>query len=126
MAGLAALILSVDPTLTPDEVRSTIESTADPIAVSPPITPIAKVNAAKALQSLKPATPQVVLGDLNGDGTVEVADAVVALQFAVGIGTPTPAQVQAGDLNGDGSIDVADVLLILRLALGLGLPSAGG
>jgi len=126
VAGLAALILSVDPTLTPDEVRSTIESTADPIAVSPPITPIAKVNAAKALQSLKPATPQVVLGDLNGDGTVEVADAVVALQFAVGIGTPTPAQVQAGDLNGDGSIDVADVLLILWLALGLGLPSAGG
>jgi hypothetical protein len=42
-----------------------------------------------------------ILGDLNGDGTVNTADAVLALQIAVGNILPTPEQMAAGDVNGD-------------------------
>jgi WD40 repeat protein len=58
-------------------------------------------------------------GDLNNDKLVKVADAVIALRFAVNIGTPTPEQVLAGDLNRNGRIDVPDAVRILRFAVGI-------
>ena len=65
-----------------------------------------------------------ILGDLNGDGIVNSADALIAQRIAVGEVIPTPLQQYAGDINGDGQIDSADVILILRLAVGL--PISGG
>lgn len=65
------------------------------------------------------STPAVLAGDLNGDGRVNVADATLALRFAVGLATPTAAQLAAGDLNHNGKIDVSDATRILRKAVGL-------
>jgi len=62
-----------------------------------------------------------ILGDLNGDGVVSLADATLALEIAVGNVIPTPEQEAAGDLNGDGRINSADAVLIMRLAAGLPL-----
>lgn len=67
------------------------------------------------------------IGDVNGDGRLDIADAVLALRMAVKIVELTPAQLAAGDvgpLSGgklapDGSIDVADALLILEKVVGL-------
>jgi hypothetical protein len=74
-----------------------------------------------------------ILGDLNGNGIITSADALIAQRIATGEITPTPLQGIAGDVNGDGLIDAADVTLILRLAVGLPLsgspaprPSLGG
>lgn len=66
-------------------------------------------------------------GDLTGNGTVEVADALRSLRIAVGLVAPTPQESDAGDVsplvNGkpapDGAITVSDALLILRKAVGL-------
>jgi hypothetical protein len=66
-----------------------------------------------------PPPPAVVKGDLSGDGKVLVNDAVLALQFAVGLKTPTADQLAAGDLNGDGKITINEVTLILQAAVGL-------
>jgi len=63
--------------------------------------------------------PQVVAGDLTGDGKVLIADATLALQVAVGLRQPTAQQLAAGDINNDGKVTVSDVLVILRKALGL-------
>jgi hypothetical protein len=60
-----------------------------------------------------------ILGDLNGDGMVTSADALIAQRIAVGLVVATALQQAAGDLNGDGQIDSADVILILRRAVGL-------
>jgi hypothetical protein len=58
-------------------------------------------------------------GDLNGDGRLNVADATLALQIAVGNMSATPAQVNAGDLIGnDRVIAIPDVLAVLRLVVG--------
>ena len=58
-------------------------------------------------------------GDLDGDGKVNVRDATLTLQIAVGILKPTAAQTAAGDLNGDGKVDVRDATALLRKAVGL-------
>lgn len=65
------------------------------------------------------STPTVKLGDVNMDGQVNVADAVMTLRAAVGQITLTAEQKQAADVNGDASINVADAVKILRVAVGL-------
>jgi hypothetical protein len=49
-------------------------------------------------------------GDLNNDGTITPADAVIALQMAVGA---VPA-ADAADLSGDGVVTSLDALMILQ------------
>lgn len=64
--------------------------------------------------------PEVLLGDVNGDGKLGIPDATLALQIAVGImKTPTSDQIAAGDVNKNGKVDIADVTRILRAAVGL-------
>ncbi|MBN1676799.1 MAG: Ig-like domain-containing protein, partial [Kiritimatiellae bacterium] len=71
------------------------------------------------------------LGDVNGDGTVDVSgDFTLAMKLAVGQREPTALELAAGDIDGDAAITKADATLIHRLALGLPLnpqpPSSGG
>ncbi len=60
-----------------------------------------------------------ILGDVDGSGSIDSGDALIAQQIATGERIPTELELQAGDVNGDGMIDSADVTLILRLAVGL-------
>jgi hypothetical protein len=53
-------------------------------------------------------------GDLNGDGNVTTADAVIALEIAAG-SRPFDA---AADVNGDGIVTSLDALMILQAAAG--------
>jgi len=68
----------------------------------------------------------------GGDGSVGVADTVLALRWAVDLdGPPSPEELLRGDVSphlidgglsvvtGDGQVDVADVVLILRAAVHL-------
>ncbi len=64
------------------------------------------------------------LGDLNGDGVINAADAALALQIAVGIVDPTPEQLSAGDVNGDGIVTAADAAMILFYAVHQRWPEA--
>jgi outer membrane protein assembly factor BamB len=58
-------------------------------------------------------------GDVNLDGTVDIRDATLALQAAVGLKTLTGLQAKMADFNSDGTTDIRDVTLILRKSLGL-------
>ena len=60
-----------------------------------------------------------VAGDLNGDGRVDLRDAVLALRIGVGLLAPTPLQTAVGDLSSNGKLDLRDATLILRQAIGL-------
>ncbi len=62
-----------------------------------------------------------ILGDLNGDGLVDLSDALLTLQIAAGNAQPTHDELQRGDIapliNGasvpDGIIDIGDVIVVL-------------
>lgn len=66
-------------------------------------------------------------GDINGDGKVDIADALKALQISVGMLSATAAELKAGDVaplvNGkpvpNGVINVGDAVVILQRAVGL-------
>jgi len=51
-----------------------------------------------------------VAGDLNGDGTVDIADAVSVLEIMA-----EGSDDAAADLNGDGKVDIADFVTILQM-----------
>ena len=59
-------------------------------------------------------TAAAQLGDVNGDGYIDAADALLCLRASVGLITLTPEQEAAGDVNHDGLIDAGDAILILR------------
>ena len=69
-----------------------------------------------------------VIGDLNGDNTLDLRDVQISLRVALGLETLPPEKVFLGDLRprsiwggplGDGKITVADAAALLMLALGL-------
>ena len=58
-------------------------------------------------------------GDLDGNGTVDVSDAITLLRYITGHIPLAPEQQRLGDVNEDGAINVADAVLILRYIVGL-------
>lgn len=64
-------------------------------------------------------------GDVNGDGSVNVADAVEVLRSAVDLGQLDTDQTFAADVDSSGQVDVADAVKILRVTVDLD-PEFGG
>ena len=58
-----------------------------------------------------------VAGDVNGDGEVDVADAIALLRYLAGYGDESTIPAN-GDFNGDGEVDVADAIALLRYLAG--------
>ncbi|MFH1700274.1 MAG: M28 family peptidase [Candidatus Zixiibacteriota bacterium] len=59
------------------------------------------------------AESQVLIGDANGDGTVNVADAVYLINH-IFKGGPPPETVEIGDANCDGSVNVGDAVYLIN------------
>jgi hypothetical protein len=57
-------------------------------------------------------------GDVNGDGSINIVDALLVAQFYVGL-DPQNFQTGAGDTNCDGTINIVDALLIAQFYVGL-------
>jgi len=60
-----------------------------------------------------------VCGDQNGDETVNILDAFIDLQIAVGRVKPTEQQLVLSDLDQNSSIDIRDAIETLRHLVGL-------
>jgi enterochelin esterase-like enzyme len=71
-----------------------------------------------ALGSTPPGGGSGTLGDANGDGAINIVDALLIAQYYVGL---DPAGFIEGnaDTNCDGSIDIVDALLVARYYVGL-------
>lgn len=61
----------------------------------------------------------VLKGDVNGDGTVDAADAVLVQRYDAGMINLSKTQLKAADVNSDGTVDAADAVLIMRFDAGL-------
>ncbi len=62
--------------------------------------------------------PILVRGDLNGDGNVDIADAVMVMQILAGM-IPESEVFISSDVNRDGRIGLADALYVLQVVSGL-------
>jgi arabinan endo-1,5-alpha-L-arabinosidase len=62
------------------------------------------------------STLNFLLGDVNEDGQVSVADVMDVVQYILGV-TPSTFNVRAADINGDSQISVVDVTALVALIL---------
>lgn len=63
--------------------------------------------------------PITLPGDVNGNGKVEIADAVLIARHALELELLDGDALSAADVNGDGNIRIDDAVLVCRIALGL-------
>ena len=54
-------------------------------------------------------TSDILLGDINSDGTVSVNDVTTGQQYLANSITLTEAQIKAADMDGNGIINVNDI-----------------
>lgn len=60
-----------------------------------------------------------ISGDVNGDGDVDFADAILTLKYDAGLKELEDDQLLRGDVNGDGDVDFSDAILIIKFDAGL-------
>ena len=65
-----------------------------------------------------PAPAQRISGDVNGDQTVTVDDAILILQHVAALNTLSDDALKAADMTGDGNADVNDAIAILKQIAG--------
>jgi subtilisin family serine protease len=106
VAGLAALLWSIDPSRTNVEIRALIESTAEDKGAPgwDPIFGHGRVNARLAVEAA--LAPRCATADLDCDGAVGASDLALLLG-AWGSAGPL------GDLDGDGVVASSDLALLL-------------
>ena len=106
-AGVAAMILSVDPSLTAAEVRGILETTSSDYGAAGYDTSFGygMVNAYAAVQAVDVETP--CPGDIDGSGEIGVND-LLALISAWG-----PCGGCDADIDGNGSVGVNDLLALI-------------
>ena len=120
VAGLASLLLSLDPTLTPEEVQILIERGAEDMIGGSDDVPgwdIAygwgRVNARRSMELLNSQAGQRFLrGDPNADGILDVSDAITILLYLFADGATLSCD-KAADGDDNGWIDITDAIAVL-------------
>lgn len=56
------------------------------------------------------------IGDIDGNGNVDISDVILCLRMAINLDTPEPDKA---DVNKDSVVDISDVIIILRISIGL-------
>ena len=61
--------------------------------------------------------PDIILGDVNFDGVINVLDIVSLITYVLLTESPGSNEFLASDINQDGSLDVLDVVLTVNIIL---------
>jgi len=61
----------------------------------------------------------ILFGDVNLSGSLDVGDIVLYVDFVLGFSEPTEDQFLAGDVNYSGGIDIIDIVMVIDEILGL-------
>ena len=94
----------------------------DPALVDPDFPQPYYLGSCIVLQTVAvaPVDPSAVTpGDVDGNGTIDMADALLTLRCAMGLVELSGDQLAAADVNADGAVGMDDALMILRAAMGL-------
>ena len=62
---------------------------------------------------------QGVLGDINLDGSINILDAVILVNFVLGFQTPLESEFTSSDINSDGILNVLDIVQLVNIILNI-------
>ena len=60
---------------------------------------------------------QDMMGDINVDGSVNILDIVILINFVLDVQTPSEAEFLSGDLNNDSTLNVLDIVQLVNIIL---------
>ncbi len=70
-----------------------------------------------------PADKTYIIGDVDGNGAVDILDATFVQRYATGLQTPvSPESMMHGDIDGDGAVGIIDATFIQRYSTALAIP----
>ena len=72
----------------------------------------------KIVEKMTSYVPDTIMGDLNGDGKVDITDITVLQRYLAGMSVPY-INLDAADLDGDGSVTSRDTTLLQRSLVNL-------
>ena len=75
------------------------------------------LNTTAAYTVVFPVAPQVKLGDVNGDGSVTIADVAAMVDYLLG-GDSTGFNVAAADIDGNQHVGMNDLASLIDMVLG--------
>lgn len=113
VTGAAALVWSVNPNLSAQQVKEYIMNNVDKVEyLSDKVVSGGRLNTLKAVLAAK----GLLLGDVDMNGRVTSADARLALRCSAQLETLNQQQLVMADVNYDGVITAADARIIQQLA----------
>ncbi len=116
-AGIAALMLSLDPTLSREDVFNIIQQTAVNVDdINPDYAGLlgsGLINGPEALALIS----AVIRGDANGDGLVNLLDILFMIAYIYEEG-PRPIPMNSAEINSDGHINLLDILSLIDIICG--------
>ncbi|MBK6087576.1 dockerin type I domain-containing protein [Ruminococcus difficilis] len=107
------VIPMIVPTEPPTEAPTQAPPTEAPTQAPPTEAPT-QAPPTEAPTQAPPTEPAELLGDVDGDGTVTINDAVLIQRADAGIITATADMIRRGDVDGDGRLTIFDATLIQR------------
>ncbi len=113
LAGTAALMISIDPTLTRDDIFTIIQETAVNIDdINPDYTGLLGAGLVDVPAALG-VVASIIHGDANSDGSVDLLDILYIIDFLYDDGPP-PELMNSAEMNGDGTINLLDILILIQ------------
>lgn len=119
VAGIIALWLQADPNLSVAEVNDILAQTAIMDRFTFGVNherfgSNGKIDALQGLQLILKRKP-LLKGDLNKDGSIDVADVTLMIDCVLnGMGNTS---LMIADLDGDNAVDVSDVIILIQMVL---------
>ncbi|MBQ4429803.1 MAG: S8 family serine peptidase [Clostridia bacterium] len=117
-AAACAMLKSRDPEMSADEIMSAIKNAAVDRGIAGGGTGVLCMTALIGEITIIP-------GDADGSGSVDVADALLALRYSMGLIDAAQIIISAADINQDGTVTVSDAIIILRKAMGFEASTLG-
>lgn len=111
--------LTLDDKAKVEAARSAYDALTDAQKALVSAQTLQKLEAAEAEIKRLEEAAKVTMGDIDGNGKIDAADALMALQHSVQLISLNDKQQIAADVDKNGKIDAADALKILQYSVGL-------
>ena len=119
VAGIIALWLQANPNLSVSDVKSILAESAikDNFTQGPKSAHFGPNGKIDALAGMRLVLERLgyVLGDVNGDGILSIADLTGLIDHILGLSYPIYFDERAADINLDGNIAIDDVTALIDL-----------